>query len=137
MSDNEDFRLYGEDRPEELDEWERTIVNVSTKVVSVEEAMELVKKFVGEKFAEKEDFDDVNHRIKQLVVWGMSQKSQNEVKAGEVALETIKLERTDAQLVAIRLRKNVLEKANKTVRRIRMEVYDTAMKPHEVIAYAK
>jgi hypothetical protein len=66
----------------------------------------------------------------------MPQKSQDEVKAGEVAMETEKSMRTEVQWEAIRLRKNVLERANTVVRRIRMQVYNTAMKHTELLNYA-
>jgi hypothetical protein len=58
------------------------------------------------------------------------------VKAGEVAMETEKSMRTEVQWEAIRLRKNVLERANTVVRRIRMQVYNTAMKHTELLNYA-
>jgi predicted transcriptional regulator len=137
MSDKEDSRKYGHVCPDELDGWERSIVDMSNKYSDIEKAYELLKKFVREKFEEPEDYDLVGYRIKQLSVWGMPQESQDEVKAGEVAMETDKSMRTEVHWDAIRLRKNVLERANTVVRKIRMQVYNTAMKPNELLAYAK
>jgi hypothetical protein len=137
MSEKEDFRKYGDACPDDLDIWERTIVDMSNKYSDIEEAYVILKRFVREKLEEKEDFDLVSYHIKQLAVWGMSQESQDEVKAGEVALKSDKSDRTDDQWEAIRLRRNVLKRADNTVRKIRMQVYDTALTHDEILAIAR
>jgi hypothetical protein len=59
MSDKEDSRKYGHVCPDELEGWERTIVDMSKKYSDIEEFYLVLKKFVIEKFEEPEDYDMV------------------------------------------------------------------------------